>query len=85
MNELDRSYAYVNAVSWITSTRDPLLVRVNDNLIAFLLDGTRNVLCVGRRDALFCHGERRSDLALEKRFKPLLLLFWCLRVKQSVG
>lgn len=66
----------MKSVTRVTSTRNPPLVTVDDNLISLGVEFDRgtNVGGVGTGDTLLSHGERRTSLAFEERFEPFLLL-----------
>lgn len=62
--------------SWVSSTRDPPLLAVDEVPIGVLDDGGLNVGCITGGDCRFSHGETGPYLTIEQRNEVLLLLFW---------
>jgi hypothetical protein len=66
----------VKGVTRVTSSRNPPLVTVDDDLVSLgvELDRSANVGGVGTCDTLLSHGERRTSFSFEERLEPLFLL-----------
>lgn len=65
----------MHCASRVTCTTDPPLESVDDNFAILALNSKLDVGSIGRGDISFGHREGRADLAIQQRFKPLLLLF----------